>query len=331
MFYFGDASPWSVQTTGLDTNLRGISVKKINHGPQIDYSIWASGSNGVILHSRDDGKTWKQLIVGGGSDLDFRDIEALDENVAYVMSSGDGDKSRIYKTTDGGQSWQLQYSDKRPGFFLDSLACDSMTHCVALSDPVEGKFLVLTTDDGEHWKELLRDHMPDAIPKEGAFAASGTAIALCEGKIFFGTGGPAARVFRSTDQGRSWVVRETPIASGNPSSGIFSLACKGTRVVAVGGDYKDPNRAQQVAAYSEDSGQTWHLSQKQVGGYRSAVGFLPSGGLIAVGPNGTDISRDKAVHWQRLVPQNLNASSFAGSEAWAVGPKGTVVRFNSRF
>ncbi len=182
------SSWWSVQTKGLDTNLRGVSVRldEVRSQPGLHYIVWASGSNGVILRSVNDGKTWKQLAVAGGEGLDFRDIEAFDADVAYVLSSGEGDKSRIYKTIDGGKRWKLQYSDKRPGFFLDSLACSSSTHCVALSDPVGGKFLVLNTDDGEHWSELPGDGMPAALPQEGAFAASGTAMALCEGGIYFG-------------------------------------------------------------------------------------------------------------------------------------------------
>lgn len=338
LLFFGPSearSWWSVQTSGLDTNLRGVSVKynESSEGRR-HYFVWASGSNGVILRSTNDGTTWKQLSVPGSGDLDFRDIEAFDADVAYVMSSGDADKSRIYKTIDGGKTWKLQYSDKRPGLFLDSLACDSKTHCLALSDPVEGKFLVLSTDDGEHWKELPRDKMPAALPQEGAFAASGTAIALCEdGSIYFGTGGPAARIFRSGDRGLSWTVAQTPIASGTPSSGIFSVDCegRGETLVAVGGDYKEPSRAKRVAIHSQDSGATWHLAETQPGGYRSAVGSFSYGDFAAVGPNGTDISHDQGVHWKHTDHLNLNAASFAGTAGWAVGPKGTIARFKTHY
>jgi len=324
---------WSVQTNGLDTNLRGVSVS-FEPSEKHEYAVWASGSNGVILRSTNDGATWKQLSVAGGGDLDFRGIAAFDADSAYVMSSGDGDKSRIYKTTDGGQTWKLQYADKRPGFFLDSLACDSKTHCLALSDPVDGKFFMLSTDDGEHWKELPRDKMPAALPKEGAFAASGTAIAICEdGDIYFGTGGAAvARVFHSADRGRSWTAVDTPIAGGSPSSGIFSVACGGFLVVAVGGDYKEPASAKRVAAYSNDSGATWHLAEQQPGGYRSAVGEFGNGDFAAVGPNGTDISQQEpreTMHWQHTDYLNLNAVSFHGANGWAVGPKGTIARFKT--
>jgi photosystem II stability/assembly factor-like uncharacterized protein len=323
-----DPAPWwQVQTSGLDTNLRGVSVSTDNSSGK--HIVWASGSNGVILHSLDEGKTWTQLHVADGDTLDFRDIEGFGTNTAYVMSSGDGEKSRIFKTADGGKSWTLQYTDKRPGFFLDSLACDSRTHCFALSDPADVKFLILTTDDGQHWKELPRDKMPAALPAEGAFAASGTSIALCNDKdIYFGTGGPAARVFHSPDRGRSWTAVETPVASGNASSGIFSIACHGRSIVAVGGDYKEPASASKVAIYSKDSGATWHLAEQQPGGYRSGVVFLSDESFAAIGPNGTDISHDAGVHWTHTDALNLNAASFAATHGWAVGPNGTIARFN---
>src|SRR5580698_9258581 len=151
-----DNAPWwSVQSSATDANLRGVSVvldAGKNDPPQ--YIIWASGSDGVILRSVDEGSTWRQISVPDADGLDFRDIEAFSADEAYVMSSGDGQKSRIYKTTDGGKTWKLQYSGTTPEFFLDSMACDSKTHCVALSDPVNGKFVVLSTNDGEHWSEL---------------------------------------------------------------------------------------------------------------------------------------------------------------------------------
>jgi hypothetical protein len=101
--------------------------------------------------------------------------------------------------------------------------------------------------------------------------------------------------------------------------------------VAVGGDYNDPASAKRVAAYSNDSGATWHLAERQPGGYRSAVEF-GNGDFAAVGPNGTDVShgeRSQAMHWQHTDYQNLNAVSFHGANGWAVGPKGTIAHFKT--
>jgi photosystem II stability/assembly factor-like uncharacterized protein len=321
------AEPSSVQTTGFNSNLRGISVSQTSTGT---YVLWVSGTKGTVLRSFDEGQSWKPLSVGGGADLDFRDIEAFGANTAYLMSSGEGDKSRIYKTTDGGKSWALQYTDKRAGFFLDSLACASRTHCFALSDPVDGRFVILTTTDGQHWKELPRDGMPAALPTEGAFAASGTSMAICNNNIYFGTGGPTARVFHSADRGRVWTATATPMASGNASSGIFSIACHGRYGVAVGGDYRDPGRAERVAAYSNDRGKTWHLAEHPPLGYRSSV-CIASGITFSAGPNGEDVSLDYGAHWKLADTVNLNAAAVASSGAeWAVGPGGAFKRFPMR-
>jgi photosystem II stability/assembly factor-like uncharacterized protein len=321
---------WKVQTTGMDTNLRGVSVAGVSNAPGASAPVvWASGSNGVILKSTDKGKSWKRLHVAGGDALDFRGIVAFNASSAYAMSSGEGQKSRIYKTADGGETWSLQYAGGRKEFFLDSMACLSETHCLALGDPIDGKFLLLHTIDGQHWNPLPTGDMPAALAGEGAFAASNTCLALSGEKIFFGTGGPAARVFRSPDSGRTWTVAETPVAHGNASSGIFSIARGDAyRIVAVGGDYQDPKRAAGIAAYSLDEGQTWQLSMRQPGGYRSAVALVKDSLLAAVGPGGEDISDDFAARWKPGDSLNLNAASFLDAwTGWAVGPKGTIARF----
>jgi photosystem II stability/assembly factor-like uncharacterized protein len=319
---------WTVQTSGIATNLRGVSaVHSVDQssGPV----VWASGSNGVILRSEDAGNHWTRLHVKDGDTLDFRGICATNELNAYVMSSGPGDKSRIYKTVDGGDTWELQYTDKRAAFFLDDIVCVSGTHCFALGDPIDGKFLILSTEDGKNWKELPRDNMPAIIPGEGAFAASGTSLAIHDKfNIYFGTGGGAtARVFHSADLGKTWTVADTPLAAGNASSGVFSVVHTEKNVVAVGGDYRNPSGTSGVAAYSDDYGTTWRLSSAQPGGYRSAVASIGGRTVVTVGPNGEDISHDLGVTWTHTDAISLNAVAVLDDQyAWAVGAKGTIAR-----
>lgn len=330
-----EAQWWKVQTSGIDTNLRGIGV--VPHArAALEKVVWASGSNGVILKSIDKGTTWKRLHVEGGDSLDFRGVVVFDASTAYVMSSGEGEKSRIYKTSDGGETWKLQYTDKRKEFFLDSIACTSEKECVVLGDPIDGKFLLLKTTDGEQWNPMPNVNLPAALPNEGAFAASNSGLVLSGKEIFFGTGGATtARVFHSLDGGRTWAVAETPIAAGNPSSGIFSLAIsEDNRLLAVGGDYKNPDRRDAVATYSTDNGKTWQLAAQQPGGYRSAVACLEDALCAAVGPNGLDVDASMYVgaRWIPTDPLNLNALAFANIvTGWAVGPNGTVAKFNNRW
>ncbi len=320
---------WSIQTSGPDTNLRGISVASVSSSASAASVIWACGSHGVILRSTDAGATWTRLHVPGADLLDFRSIQAFGAASAYVMSIGTGRQSRIYRTLDGGKNWTLEYIGNRSSIFLDDLACISKIACFALSDPVDGKFLLLATRDGKDWRELPRDRMPPALPGEGVFAASGTSLAVYRREIYFGTGGASrARVFRSADMGRTWTVSPTPIAAANASSGIFSIARKGKNVIILGGDYKDTGRRDRAAAYSLDGGVTWRLARCSVGGFRSAVVFLGGATVLAVGPSGEDISQDAGASWIPVGSLNFNAVAALDSQrAWAVGPKGTIARY----
>jgi photosystem II stability/assembly factor-like uncharacterized protein len=319
-------SVWVVQTSGISTNLRGVSVARFA-APGGTSVVWASGSNGVILRSDDPGTNWKRLHVDGADTLDFRGIFAIDEKTAYAMSSGAGDKSRIYKTFDGGETWEMQYTDKRPAFFLDDISCFTESYCFALGDPIGGKFLILATDDGKHWSELPHDSMPEIIPGEGAFAASGTSLVTYGAHdIYFGTGGGAtARVFRSVNRGKTWTVSDTPLAAGNASSGVFSVVRVRDTVIAVGGDYRAAGGTSGVAAYSTDSGTTWKLSSTQPGGYRSGVVNVDDKMLVSVGPNGGDVSYDMGVTWTPTGATSLNAVAVSTEKrVWAVGARGTV-------
>jgi photosystem II stability/assembly factor-like uncharacterized protein len=321
---------WAVQTSGMDTNLRAVSAAYFTDAKNVSATvIWASGSNGAILRSVDTGKTWKRITVKGAGSLDFRGIAAFSPDVAYVLSIGNGDKSRIYKTTDGGATWSQQFIGARKEIFLDALVCYTEVHCFALGDPIAGKFLLLETTDGEEWQEIPRDNMPAALPGEGAFAASNSCLAVHGADLYFATGGAAtARVFHSPDFGRTWTVWDTPIASGNASSGIFSLDVNWTPwLIVVGGDYQEPARSARSAAISRDNGKTWELSHPLPEGFRSAVAVLNDSLVVTVGPTGAEMG-DRGLSWKHSDALNLNAVTMLGPmNGWAVGPKGTIARF----
>jgi photosystem II stability/assembly factor-like uncharacterized protein len=324
-----DDSAWTVLTSGIRTNLRGISAAHVSRTDKAPV-VWAAGSSGVVLRSADRGKTWKRIYVEGGDTFDFRGIQAISADTAYLMSSGTVDQSRIYKTTDGGQTWQLQVIDMRAGFFLDAIVCLDELRCFALSDPVGGKFLVLATQDGQHWEDVPRATMPAALTGEGAFAAGNSALAVtANGEIYFGTGGGAtSRVFHSPDMGRTWTVTPTPIAAGVAAAGIFSVARSGDTVIAVGGDYRQANMASSVASYSTDRGATWQIAAGQPGGYRSGVASVDAKKFVAAGPNGEDNSSDGGAHWTHTGSVNLNAITVLdAADVWGAGANGTVARY----
>lgn len=313
---------WTVLPTGADANLRGLAVVVHRSGTQ----LWATGTRGTVLRSTDSGQTWNPVHIEGTEKLDFRGVQTFDGKTVFVMSSGEGEQSRIYRSTNSGSTWEMEYTDKRKSFFLDALACSDETHCFALSDPVDDKFLILATTDGVHWKELPGEHMPAAIPKEGAFAASNSSLQLYDkADMYFVTGGSAARVFHSGNLGQSWTVTATPMLSGKPTQGIFSIVRAGDALVIVGGDYNEPKKTEKTAAYSTDEGASWHLAEQMPGGYRSCVDTFDAG-FVAVGPNGAETSRD-GIRWTHIDAPELNAVTFISGKGWAVGAKGIVAQF----
>jgi photosystem II stability/assembly factor-like uncharacterized protein len=314
---------WQKQTVDTKVSLRGLSVVS-------EKVIWASGTGGTFLKTTDGGKSWTVGKVPGAEKLDFRDIEAFDANTAYVLSIGDGESSRIYKTTDGGATWKMQFKNTNPKAFFDALAFWDKTHGIAMSDPVDGKYVLLKTVDGENWTPMDTDKMPSAKTGEAAFAASGTCL-ITQGKnnVFIVSGGTDARVFRSNNRGLTWFVADTPFIKGTAGSGIFSIAMWDAKHgVIVGGNYEKPDEINNNLAFTSDGGKTWTLGTGLTG-YRSAVAYIDKTRIIAVGSNGANISGSGGKFWQKfgIESLNFNAAQAKGKNAvWAVGANGLVAK-----
>ena len=322
---------WQPQASGTTERLRGVSAVSAD-------VAWASGSGGTVVRTVDGGKTWAALPVAGAEALDFRDIEAFDAATAYVLAIGPGDRSRIYKTTDGGKMWALQFTNPDPKAFYDALAFWDVNNGIAVGDPVDGRFtIVRTSDGGASWAKVHPAGMPPALAGDGAFAASGT-ILVTSGRndAWFGSGGGVrARVFHTTDRGATWTVADTPIAADTASAGVFSIAFfDGSRGIAVGGDYRKEREPGDNIVVTSDGGATWTLPAGRLRSFRSAVAYVPSRRgetLVAVGPAGSDISRDGGRSWSPLGDQGFHALSIApNGTAWAVGEKGAVGRLDLR-
>lgn len=328
---------WQPLDSGVTVRLRGVSAVTAD-------VVWASGERGTVLRTADGGRTWQPQAIPGAEALDFRDIDAVDARTAIVLSIGPGEASRIYRTVDAGARWTLQWVNDDPKAFFDAMAFSDPARGVAVSDSVDGRFVVLlTADGGRTWTRVPAERLPPARPGEGAFAASGTNIAVHGRHIWIGT--TASRVLQSPDAGRTWRVADTPVATGE-ATGIFSIAFRDARHgVVVGGTHTREHQALDNVASTTDGGATWTRADRVDGGrgqargglsgYRSAVASmraLGGAGWLAVGPSGADLSTSDGSSWTPAGGEGYDALSVApgGRVGFATGSRGRIARVTMR-
>ena len=292
--------------------------------------VWASGSRGAVCRTTDGGTTWEPVQVAGGDKLDFRMLAAFDADRALIANAGS--PGFIYKTTDGGKTWRVVYRDERPGFFIDALAFWDDKRGIAVGDPIDGAFLALATEDGgETWQPLPKDGLPAPLAGEAFFAASNGALSV-QGRmlVWLGSGGgPAARIFAGLDGGKSYHPSTAPVAASTSTRGIFGIAFRTPREgLAVGGDYREMDFQEGIAAATHDGGETWQ-SMTGLSGFREGVAFVPNRPWVfAVGPGGSDESLDNGRTWRPFTLDGCHVVAFApdGRFGWAAGNKGKIVR-----
>ncbi len=240
---------WEILPTTSTADLRGID----NVGQGI---AWASGTEGTVLRTTDDGKTWQRCATPPDADhLDFRGIQAFDASTAIVMSSGKGPLSRLYKTTDACQTWTLLFTNPDPEGFFDAFWINpDRGDGMLIGDPVKGRFAIFaSTDDGMNWKLDQSRSLALGGLSLSAFAASNGSLAKANrgegdtrgpGVDFFPgfiTGGTSGAYLFERWEGRlwrkmpgqtwkipDWNRHKMPLASGSETRGAFAIALRYT-------------------------------------------------------------------------------------------------------
>jgi photosystem II stability/assembly factor-like uncharacterized protein len=314
------------QQSGTTQRLQAIS-------PVDDQVAWASGTGGTYALTTDGGNTWHAAVVLGAEALEFRDVQGVSDKVAYLLSAGPGDQSRVYKTKDGGEHWTLQFLNQDPNAFYDCFAFWTRNRGITTSDAVNGRFPAIKTLDGKHWNDI-GDQLPAAQASEASFAASGTCV-VTQGlfNAWIATGGAAeARILATTDGGKTWNAYNTPTAHGTPSSGVFSVDFRDRFHGILGaGELATPDASIDNVARSSDGGKTWELrTRTPFVGAIYGLSYVPDlfQTVVATGPHGAAWSPDEGGTWSSLPGlENFWAVAFASPSAgWLVGTEGRIVK-----
>ena len=196
------AGTWQLQTSGTSERLRAVSAVS-------EKVAWASGNKGTVLRTEDGGAPLDRRCRfparrASTSGTSRRRATALPTSSASAPATS----RAIYKTTDAGKTWVLQFTNPDPKAFYDAIAFWDERNGIAVGDPVDGRFTILrTSDGGRTWALTPEADRPRALPGDGMFAASGTCLVV-QGRTnaWIGTGGARSGQDSANDGSRRDVV-----------------------------------------------------------------------------------------------------------------------------
>lgn len=271
-----------------------------------------------VWKSMDAGRSWNFMGLPASEHIARIVLHPTDPNVAYVASSGpawsDGQERGVFRTTDGGRSWQrLLFTNPSSG--AADLAMDpaNPNHLIAamwefrrtpwgFRSGGEGSGLHVTWDGGATWKRLSDK---EGLPK-GTLGRIGVAFSRSSPNVVYAlVEAEKSALLRSDDGGLKWrTVNDQPNVNPRP----FYYA--DIRV-----DPRNENRVYRLASLldmSEDGGKTFRTIApwSAVHPDHHALWIEPTRGEILYNGNdgGVFISRNRGGTWRFV--ENIPVAQF---------------------
>ncbi len=299
-----------VLTQKNGVSIRGLSLPN-------EKTIWASGSKGSIVYSKDGGIhfNWKQ--IAGYENRDFRSIHAWNDKEAVVAAIEA--PAIVLKTIDGGENWYKVYENKDSLMFLDAIHFKDDQNGSIVGDPINNHlFLLNTFDKGEHWQQVKSDYFKSDLNEgEACFASSSSNMGHSFNYDFIVTGGNTSRLWINGE------ARDLPIIQGGKTTGANSIGISpnGSNMLIVGGDFAQKERTEnnivclqlyvQIKASMKNikaSNSNWKI-KKQIGnphGFKSSVCFITNKLVVATGTSGVDISNNAGKKWDLISTESFH-------------------------
>ncbi len=210
--FFGVGTIGAIAVSESDPNVVYVGT---GEGP-IRGVTTASGDG--IYKSTDAGKTWKHIGLPNAGQIPKVRIHPTNPDIAYAAAQGNiwgpNEERGIYRTTDGGETWEhvlkidpqvgggdLVMDPTNPRVLYAAMWENGRKPWYILSGGEKGG-IWKTTDGGDTW-EKLGGGLPTKIGKVGIDVAASNpdrVYAVVEGDMYTDDGG----VYRSDDAGKTW-------------------------------------------------------------------------------------------------------------------------------
>lgn len=158
---------------------------------------WACGHEGRTYRTTDGGETWEARKIFFMSDNQLEHIQFVNKDVGYVSGTTGMGSNSIFKSTDGGKSWNPALQSEN-GYIEDNIWGNYFINenvGVALAGNCEQQRFYRTSDGGETWKLFVTNERDVKLSDAVLLEPDGLGYASGSGRIFI-----------TTDGGRSWRV-----------------------------------------------------------------------------------------------------------------------------
>ena len=220
---FDEQSVYSIGDVTIDPN-NGDTVW-VGTGENVSgrHVAWGDG----VYKSTDAGKTWTNMGLGGSEHIGKILVDPRDSNVVYVAAEGPlwnagGDRG-VYKTTDGGQTWEavlqidedtgitdIEFNPADPDTIY-AAAYQRRRHVWGFMAGGPNSGIYKSTDAGATWTKKST-----GLPS-GDMGKIGLAVTAADPTLVYATieaEEDERGFYRSQDQGESWTKRNSYISNG---------------------------------------------------------------------------------------------------------------------
>ncbi|MEA2604133.1 MAG: hypothetical protein QOF89_5125 [Acidobacteriota bacterium] len=266
----------------------GFAVLRVAVHPRFPQTVYAATDRG-LYQTANGGTRWKRLTRGllplphsaQGVFIDPASPNRLFVSVQDNLAAHGG----LYKSVDGGFSWQPVHSGVMENQVVRSLAIDRRPPATLFAGTPTGVYK--STDDGRTWRR-------SGDPSLGSILS--LTLNPVDKNVLY-AGGDAG-LFRSLDRGETWVRLAHNLPDGGSVTAVL-LSPSSPQILYVG---VKGFRNQTGVFRSGDGGSSWTLSSRGISGYT-----VPSVAVDAQNPD---------VLW--VIANNLPYKSVDRGRSWAL-------------